>query len=240
MLQNVQTLKIAAESGVYIEWNLLHGFPGEEQASYERTARLIPLLFHLQPPNAVGAVRADRFSPYFERPDEFQIELEPLPAYRHIFPFNDGSVKDLAYHFLMRGKATSAVSVSSVTASAHLWKQHHEASTLSIEATADGCVINEGRWGHKPRQHVLSGCAAAICATSWQIVSQREILLALSGSFPDEQIGIELDMLIANGFLLRERDRLLTLALRQPGHERAPSWLEIRGEATVPYTLRLP
>ena len=240
MLQNVQTLKIAAESGVYIEWNLLHGFPGEEQASYERTARLIPLLFHLQPPNAVGAVRADRFSPYFERPDEFEIELEPLPAYRHIFPFNDGGVEDLAYHFLIRGKAASAISTSSMTTAAHLWKQHHEASALTIETTADGCVINEGRWGHEPRQHVLRGCAAAICATSWQIVSRREILLKLSNSFPEEQVSIELDILIASGFLLRERDRFLTLALRQPGHKRAPSWLEIRGEATVPYMLRLP
>ena len=37
MLQNVQTLKLAAENGLFVEWNLLHGFPGETAESYRRS-----------------------------------------------------------------------------------------------------------------------------------------------------------------------------------------------------------
>ena len=147
MLQNLQTLKIAAECGVYIEWNLLHGFPGESRESYERTAALIPHLVHLQPPNGVGRVRADRFSPYFERPEAFGIEIEPLPAYRHIFPFDDAVVRSLAYHFLMWPKGAAGSDAhdepaSPTLAQAQLWKQRHSASALTSEEIGTSILVD--------------------------------------------------------------------------------------------------
>ena len=91
MLQNVQTLKLAAENGLFVEWNLLHGFPGETAENYRTIAALIPKLGHLQPPSVCGPVRADRFSPYWARPESFGIEISPNPAYAYIYPFSPKS-----------------------------------------------------------------------------------------------------------------------------------------------------
>jgi ribosomal peptide maturation radical SAM protein 1 len=237
MLQNVQTLKIAAECGVYVEWNLLHGFPGEKQQSYERSASLIPLLIHLQPPNAVGAARADRFSPYFERPKHFEIELEPLPAYRYVFPFDYSSVRGLAYHFLIRNDRAPEVAVSSMLAVARQWKDHHEISALTVATTADGCTVRDERWGRKACEYQLRGCAAAIYALTWRITSRLALCLALNGSFHEDEIDRELTVLVASGLLITEQDKYLALALRQPGYRRAPSWSEIRHSEIVPHML---
>jgi len=38
-LQNVQVLKLAAEAGLYVEWNLLYGFPGERATTTTRRWR---------------------------------------------------------------------------------------------------------------------------------------------------------------------------------------------------------
>jgi ribosomal peptide maturation radical SAM protein 1 len=237
MLQNVQTLKIAAESGVYVEWNLLHGFPGEGQPSYERMTLLIPLLYHLQPPNAVGAVRADRFSPYFERTNYDDVVLEPLPAYRHIFPFDIGEVNNLAYHFLIRKPRMDGPAVKAMTTSARLWKEHHGVSELTVRTVADGCVVRDCRWGRDKQEYQLYGCAAAIYSAAWQITSWRALCSALNGSFENSEIESEIDSLASKGLILRERGNILALALRQPGYKRAPSWSEIRANAEEPYML---
>src|SRR5215468_7728375 len=95
MLQNVQTLKLAAESGVYVEWNFLYGFPGEEPRQYGAMERIVPTLRHLHPPGAWARVRPDRFSPYFNDPASFGVDIEAAPAYRYVFPFAADSVRRL-------------------------------------------------------------------------------------------------------------------------------------------------
>ena len=48
-----------------------------------------------------------------------------------------------------------------------------------------------------------------------------------------------LDGLEALDLILVEGDRLLTLALRQPGYAAAPSWGDVRAGRTVPFTFGL-
>jgi hypothetical protein len=54
---------------------------------------------HLQPPCAITKARADRFSPYFKRPELYGIQVTPGEAYEHIFPFGKSQVERLAYHY---------------------------------------------------------------------------------------------------------------------------------------------
>ena len=79
-LQNIRLLKWCAEIGITPAWNLLYGFPGEPAQEYARMAELIPSLVHFTPPTFTP-IQMERFSPYFDRPAEFGIELTgPLPA----------------------------------------------------------------------------------------------------------------------------------------------------------------
>lgn len=97
--QNVVFLKNCVRSGISPLWNLLIGFPGEEEDVYEKYARDLPKLVHLPPPVGVFPVRFDRFSPYHMRAEEYGLNLHPSDYYPLTFPFPADSLEDLAYYF---------------------------------------------------------------------------------------------------------------------------------------------
>ena len=97
--QNIALLRYARVTGLYLYWNLLYGFPNDELAFYRETLELMPLLAHLQPPVAACQVIFDRFSPYFDRPMQYQIaDLRPLPYYAEVLP-DTAAISQIAYHF---------------------------------------------------------------------------------------------------------------------------------------------
>ncbi len=98
-IHNARLLKWSAEYGIGVIWNLLYGFPGETAEHYEEMAEMIPSLVHLSPPN-LSEVMLYRFSPYFERPDEFGLRVDhPLPYYSLLYDLEGKSLWDLAQAF---------------------------------------------------------------------------------------------------------------------------------------------
>jgi ribosomal peptide maturation radical SAM protein 1 len=230
MLQNVQTLKLAAEHGITVAWNLLYGFPGEDPEAYRRTAALIPKLRHLQPPNGMGRVLADRFSPYFNRPEAFGIRLEPAPGYRAIHPFDDESIARLAYHFDMHSDelARGQEAAAPMAAEQRLWNEHHPDSALYWTEQDGGIAVADERWGWPREIHWLDGADADLLRLCAQITSRNRIRDTLSPRHAAAAIDAALANLAARGLLIAEDDYALALPLRQPGWRRAPSWDELR------------
>jgi ribosomal peptide maturation radical SAM protein 1 len=101
-LQNIRLLKWCAEIGIIPAWNLLYGFPREPAQEYARMAELIPSLVHFTPPT-FAPLQMQRFSPYFDRPGEFGIELtEPRPQYKFLYSVSSKALTNLAYEFEYR------------------------------------------------------------------------------------------------------------------------------------------
>ncbi|MEM7030938.1 MAG: RiPP maturation radical SAM C-methyltransferase [Chloroflexota bacterium] len=99
-IRNLCTLRDCASNRIYAAWNILYGFPGERKSDYEATLAIMPYLEHLQPPEGIGPIRIDRYSPYFNDHQRYGIEnLQPLPAYRHIYPAHT-NLNALAYAFI--------------------------------------------------------------------------------------------------------------------------------------------
>jgi len=99
-IQNLQALKWFSAAGIEVKWNILYGFPGEPPEEYARLAELLPALYHLAPPLAVGRVRMDRFSPYFEEPEANGMKNpRPHRAFSYVYPFPNESLRDLAYYY---------------------------------------------------------------------------------------------------------------------------------------------
>jgi len=97
--QNIGLLRHARAAGLDLFWNLLWGIPGDLARSYEQTLELIPFLHHLQPPSGLIHLSIDRFSPYFDRPQDYGLSsLKPAPAYDAAFPVYADKQR-LAYHF---------------------------------------------------------------------------------------------------------------------------------------------
>ena len=221
MLQNVQTMKLAAESGITVAWNLLYGFPGEDPASYARTASVMPKLRHLQPPMNLSRTLADRFSPYFQTPEAYGVTLEPAEGYHAIYPFDDAGVRRLAYHFHMRSAALDDVesTIADMRAEHRIWAGHHTESALFEDDDGTRIVVTDRRWGFAPRQVVLDDAEAAVLRGCRTIATVADAEAARR--------------LVDLGFVLREGREHLSLPLRQPGWQRAPTWAEMRAGRAV-------
>lgn len=229
-LQNVAALKLAAEAGVYVEWLFLSGFPGEVADSYDATAALIPRLRHLQPPAVFIRARADRFSPFFHRPEAFGVTLEPLDAYGVLYPFAPSAVRRLAYHFTMRSEALDRdlpVYTAATAREAELWRAHHAQSGLWIERDGPASVVHDRRWGWTPRDIVLDAAEAFLLDQTWQPASWRAVLGEAPLILDEAALRTAADRLAAQGLLLIEGEMLLALPLRD-GLHRSPTWREIR------------
>jgi len=97
--QNLRFLKACSKFPVEVGWNLLIYSPGESEETYERYLRLIPLLTHLHPPQAVSLIGFVRFSEYFAHAREFGLELRPEEHYRLTFPFDESALEHIAMKF---------------------------------------------------------------------------------------------------------------------------------------------
>jgi ribosomal peptide maturation radical SAM protein 1 len=98
--QNVAMLRWGEELGVLVLWNLIFGFPQEQVTDYETNFSVMKLITHLRPPDVCAYIRLDRFSPNFMEWRSFGFStIRPLPAYKHIFPFEETELRRLAYYF---------------------------------------------------------------------------------------------------------------------------------------------
>jgi ribosomal peptide maturation radical SAM protein 1 len=100
--QNLKLLKLCALYDIKVDWNLLIGFPGEDEQVYRRYTEFIPLLYHLHPPTGSYPVRFDRFSPYYNQAESYGLNLHPLDFYSLIYPFEEADLRNLAYYFADR------------------------------------------------------------------------------------------------------------------------------------------
>ncbi len=99
VFQNLLLLKHCVVHDVFPVWNLLVGFPGEDEDVYKKYIHDIPLLTHLPPPNGVFPVRFDRYSPYFSQQEAYQLKLRPSDFYTFVYPFSEGALTNIAYYF---------------------------------------------------------------------------------------------------------------------------------------------
>lgn len=99
-LVSIEFLKWSSQYGVYVDWNMLFGFPGERLADYERALELSRLVTHLKPPSSVGVVRLDRFSENFNRAEELGFtNVRPWQYFKYVYPFDHDTLMDLVYYF---------------------------------------------------------------------------------------------------------------------------------------------
>ncbi len=148
-LQNAQLLKWCQLFGVEPKWNLLYGFPGENSKDYEEILDISQALTHLPPPEGYGSLRLDRFSPYFDYPDQFGIRnVRSYKPYRYLFPFEESELFNIAYFFDydFDGFEKKERWFGPVRAELDLWKQAHAQSQLQVVSRApDGMRVRDTR-----------------------------------------------------------------------------------------------
>ncbi len=98
VLGSIALLKYAKERGIRCSWHILYCIPNDEVVQYREMITLMPLLHHLEPPT-ISDIRIDRFSRYFNNPQEFGLTIEPYPTDTYLWDAPEHLRRDLANFF---------------------------------------------------------------------------------------------------------------------------------------------
>ncbi len=223
-LQNIQCLKWSKYYHVDISWNILLGFPGERNTDYQRQIDMIPSLLHLQPPESIGKLWLERFSPYFMRPEEYGVRITgPGTAYAYVYDERTVDLKKIAYDFEYEvdWKVDQDLYTTLVTA-VGTWKaQYHSDNQpfLFYSKAMSYVMVYDGR-GAQPKSHRFDWPHAFIIdfcnevpKTPAQIQEGMQVEGTPTSIVTDIPLDQALDALVEQRILLEERGRYFTLAL---------------------------
>ena len=131
-LQNILCMKWAMYYGIDINWNILIGFPGETNDDFRQQIDLIKLLYHLPPPECVGSLWLERFSPYFQKPEDYGIKIT-APGEAYPFVYDSPSIDHLkiAYDFEFESNTQIDPQLKQeLFQTAEEWKRRHKSEQL--------------------------------------------------------------------------------------------------------------
>jgi ribosomal peptide maturation radical SAM protein 1 len=221
-LQNVQLLKWCAEYGVKPQWNLLCGFPGEEARDYQDVLQFLEAISHLPPAEGWGWLRLDRFSPYFDFPDQFGVRIKgALEPYRHLYPLDASRLYNIAYFFEydFDGKGAVEQRFQPLQAELSRWKETHQHAHLQVaRRTDDEIVVRDTRYNRRspgyrfrePEKAILD----LIDTTHTFTAIHEHLVTRMNGAAPGEGwLHGFLDYLVRHRLVLRDGDRYLSVIL---------------------------
>ena len=221
-LRNIQLLKWCKEYGIGVDWNMLYGFPGETQQDYDEILKFLPAIRFLGAPTGYGAIRLDRFSPYFDHSDDYGlINVRSLSPYQYLYPFDEPSLKSIAYYFDFDYHPTVDPTGYAQAAIAYIqnWQHYPESGSLVAVDQPDGTLmLQDTRSDAYLSQVKLDGlekCAYQYCD---QVHSLSSVIQLLCSLFPDincteEAVERFLESLVANKLMVTDGKNYLSLAL---------------------------
>jgi ribosomal peptide maturation radical SAM protein 1 len=223
-IQNIQLLKHCREIGIKAAWNLLYGFPGETAEDYAGIPRLCSLLEHLEPPTGATPVIFERFSPYHFDRESFGLTLTPWKIYRYLFPANRVDLSRIAYFFdgaIPQTGSPEGYAAATIDAVGK-WKDRFENHTVfCVYQKGPGYLDiydNRALPGADPkvtRHFRLRGLAHELYLLCDETRGLRSLAKMVStGDGSVSKIEPYLDRLVAQGLIVREEDRFLSLAVR--------------------------
>lgn len=224
-LRNLQFLKWAKEFGVTAEWNLLYGFPGETAEDYNEILKILPAMKFLNPPCAVGPIRLDRFSPYFNSPEKFGIiNLRPMPTYYFLYPFAKETLMKIAYYydFDYADGIKSSANARKVIEFIQEWKENPESGGLYMFRTEDDKLfLSDSRSNASITELKLESTEQMIYEYCDETRSAANVVKMLRETFLHEkfsetQIRQFLDSMAENLLMATDGENYLSLAINVP------------------------
>ena len=226
-LRNIQLLKWGKEIGTVPRWNMLWGFPLEDEAEYVRIAGLVPYLSHLAPPAYAGPIRLDRFSPNFDQAESRGLRnVRPDPAYEFIYDLPPSSIANLAYSFTFEydgGRDPAGYTVE-LSGAIERWRAEHGSSELVFFDFGEGLLIIDTRPRVGVGARTLMGLDRALylrCDALTGLTQLAELASREGCALSCDDLQERLEPLVNAGLMLRERKKYLSLAI--PLGEYAPN-----------------
>jgi ribosomal peptide maturation radical SAM protein 1 len=215
--KNLQTLKWCAEKNIMCGWNYLAVIPGENPLDVLATASFVRNIHHLQPPvRGPHQIAIQRFSLYFQFPDEYGFEgFEVPPWMRLIFPLPLHSLYQLTYTFhspqldMQAAHPAYAVLTSAIREWHHVWNRSYLVAVPTI-----GCLfVLDTRPVRSRWWYCLRGAEREI----YELCDKAQSLAKVKTFIKDRKFSGDakaiLDNLVANRIMVNIDNRYLSIAL---------------------------
>jgi ribosomal peptide maturation radical SAM protein 1 len=200
--QNIQFLKECRSRGIYVGWNLMCDFPGEDDRWYSEMAELLSLCVHLQPPAACARVRLDRYSEYHRNPEKYRLKLRPARLSRYIYPLTEDQLEEQVYFFEDTDRwadpqfesILNRPGISSVKSSVDRWmKVFHSRAPAVLSILDDGAVstVTDSRIPDFPVAWQFTGIEREALLASHQAPPEKDMEMRFPGILKKlEELGL--------------------------------------------------
>ena len=236
---NVQTLLLGKRFGIHIHYNFLFGLPDDDPEQYRQMARVLPTLYHLDPPLSRTEVQITRYAPLQANPRRFGIpHARYEPSYELIFSSHflertGFDLNDYCYYFErpFENSPELAARYRELTVIIDRWKRLHveRPVELSYELGPQGMTTFDSRESAGGVTIELDELETLVyIRTVDEPVATRALLQTLRSEQEPSDVLDVIARLEQHGLIFRDGESLLGLALpRTPakqvtaGRERA-------------------
>lgn len=227
--QNVQCLRLARENDIAVSWNIISNFPKETAEDYVAIAKMLPHLYHLDPPSGIAPFEVHRFSPFHSKPHEHGIRLGGAHhRYRSVFPIADELLGEIVYRFeyeLLQPKDVNLEEAHRAVGEAVSgWKRARDRGCVfQVEYRPDGtAVLRDNRRMQELFETILQPHEASLLDFLEELRPQVRLLQQFASSKPDalaifggrQQVQDTIDRWHEAGIILCASNTVQSLATR--------------------------
>lgn len=231
-IDSIALLKYALENGIKVSWNLLYNIPGDSDQYYQEMADILPLLYHFEPPTALS-IRYERFSPYYENPKQFGLNLTPSKLYEYIYPFKEDDLNHFAYFFednsILKNQEKDKPAVENFKNSVSKWRnlfnneRNKTRPELTLTKTDKKIVVSDTRPCAPSSKYTLTEDESCLYGAFRNPATKTEVFNRVSSSKGIKKNTIDFEKAINNlidkKLLLRIDKKYLSLANFKPEKE---------------------
>lgn len=226
---NIRLLRSCRQYGVRLAWTILCGFPGEDDSWYVDMAKILPALSHLQP-GGMAMLRFDRYSPYFDQAETFNLDLRPSELYQYVYPgteeelaeqvyfFEDRNLQDRGRSMTIREK-TERPGLNAVRQEVRSWMDAWSGPPPILEMTDDGAALHiaDTRPVSESTAHVIDGLARRVLLEAHEAPPRHRLIDTLARSGADSlAVEAALSELVRLHLVLDIDGRVIALPVQTP------------------------
>ena len=211
-LQNIRLLRLCREYGIFARWHLLIGFVGENEADYDDQIKLFDKLYHLTPPLSVAKIRLDRFSPYFNNPEQEGIKITGgLKTYQFLYREQELSKFEGLFSYFEYDYLAD-----------HIWSKKIDQLEAAVakweESIAHVELFMNDQKVYKVENNILyveeiTVLEKEILSLTSNVISSGKLIEKLSVNYLESEIDATLMAMIDKGWLVEEKKSYLRIVL---------------------------
>lgn len=224
-IQNILTVKLLAECNIGVLYNILYGFPNEEESEYREMCDIVPMLYHLPPPHANVSVLITRYAPLQQDPTRFGVVTTLRADRRYDMIFSQeflGNTQFMLedYCYIFKPYHTPSKSLKDmydllVYQIIH-WQSIYKSRLPQLSYTEssehlnffDSRFCDDGERYEFPSEYIL-----VHQAISHEILGIKQLVARLANDLDEKTVMTCLDDLIVKRLIYKEDDRVVSLAL---------------------------